>query len=129
MSCLMFDDEEVAGLVPKGESVSVTADGVKTLSTLLNELYALIDTTRLSEGSYAEIRVPSNNQHTIFRYEYMGSSFDIYCSMSLVTTGGAEINTIAIKSTGSTRKSAIGSSVTDESSRVYPSGATVKFYY
>ena len=107
--------------------VEVVADGVKTLATLLNELYVLIDTTRLCEGSCAEIK--STNGNTIlYTYNYIDRYLNIYCSMSVVTSG-AETNTLTLKSTGSTRKSAIGNSVTDESSSVFDSGTTVRFYY
>lgn len=37
--------------IKQGESVSVTADGVKTYATLFNELYALIDSTKLTVKS------------------------------------------------------------------------------
>ncbi len=47
MSCLMFDDEAVAGLIPERGSVSVTADGAKTYGTLLSELYALVDRNKI----------------------------------------------------------------------------------
>lgn len=108
--------------------VEVVADGVKTLSTLLNELYALINTTKLSSASYVEIKSINGNS-TIYNYQYMDTSQSIYCSMSLVTASGGEMNTVTIKSTGSTRKSAVGTTVTDESSSIFDSGTKIRMYY
>lgn len=49
MSTLMKNDKTIAGLVESDRgSVSVTADGTKTLSTLLNELFALIEYDKVS---------------------------------------------------------------------------------
>ena len=53
---------EQINTLKKLESISVTADGVKTYSTLLNELYALIDTSKitvksiLTRGEYIYVR-------------------------------------------------------------------------
>lgn len=46
--------DEVVAKVDRG-SVSVTADGVKTYGTLLNELQALVDYTKVTDYSYLKI--------------------------------------------------------------------------
>ena len=51
MAVLMKNNEMLAALVPSEESVSVTADGSKTFATLLNELQALVDYSKISRNS------------------------------------------------------------------------------
>lgn len=58
----------------ESDSVSVTADGVKTYKTLLNELYALIDNTKLSSTTYIVF------SSSIFRYS---REFDVGYSFFL----------------------------------------------
>ena len=59
MSVLMKNDEMLAALVPSEETVSVTADGVKTASALLNELSAVLDRTKIDGDSYFIFQRPT----------------------------------------------------------------------
>lgn len=49
-NCMLSNGDSVEDVLGKG-SVSVTADGVKTYKALLNELYALVDTSKLTHHS------------------------------------------------------------------------------
>lgn len=63
--CMLSDGiTSVGDLLDKG-SVSVTADGVKTWATLLNELFALIDITKVNDHSYLSMHY-SNGSNPIY---------------------------------------------------------------
>lgn len=73
MSVLMKNEQMIAGLVPSEESVSVTADGVKTYATLLNELQALVNYSKVSSNAVLVTLDPS--EKTIYRLsQYIESS-------------------------------------------------------
>lgn len=62
MPTLMEGTNPIAGLIPDRGSVSVTGNGVKTYATLLNELFATLDLTKVTQHSKV---VYSGNVYTI----------------------------------------------------------------
>ena len=107
-------------------SVSVTADGVKTTSTLLNELYALIDKTKIS---YKSVLVFANNVVSISKIETNQLTF----SVTINSSSNLSCDTYALKSTGSTRISASsntsGTSFNNQSSTAIASGNILAIHY
>lgn len=71
------------------DTVSVTADGVKTYATLLNELYALIDATKISQNSLLVVDFIAYKIVCVFTYttsaEYQFSKATISSGNKLVT--------------------------------------------
>ena len=104
------------------ESVSVTADGVKTISKLLDELYALVDWSLVKPWSILELH------QTAYQF-VLPSNSEYYFSALFVHTGGAEGTTCRVRSNNSTRISGVGSSYVDESSSVFQSGRLITLYY
>jgi hypothetical protein len=70
------DGNDVPIGTPSEDYVEVTADGVKTYGALLNELYALMDVSKLSECSYL------TDGSAILRYVIKGSGFYRFTAMS-----------------------------------------------
>ena len=92
---------ETFDALPSGGSVSVTADGVKTISQVLDELYALIDSTKISENSKMIIEHAASNSEYLDhvyvdpganRYDFSGGNFAIIVGMSVRSSSSMAIN-------------------------------------
>lgn len=109
------------------DSVSVTADGVKTYSALLNELYALVDKDRVSGDSYL-----STDGYNI-PVVYKSSSTIRIVGCMLADVGNTYINGYYLMESNSTLYSwsvkTTGNTVTNSSSSVPTSGTTFTLYY
>lgn len=116
---------EIEGEVNKG-SVTVTADGIKTAQQLLEELYALIDPTKMSENSviyYNDLLVYHLNRFTSTGYHFecitsTSSHFDIY-HFAVQTTSGYR----HIELAGS------GNTIDDKSADILPVSTDIKLVY
>lgn len=114
------------------EYVEVTADGVKTVSTLLNELYALIDRTKIGENS--QLVQISGNDITCFEFARIRSdrinfySIDQADTTTLYTT---EYSVRATNSTGYNWNVGVNgtSSVSNLASVILSSGVKYILYY
>lgn len=121
---------ELHGTLTDTDYVEVTADGVKTYGALLNELYALIDSSKITKESCVKLVV--NNEITYLHITNSGA--DYYSAMSFSTSNsGLLLGTITIKSSGSTYTGsyvAAGTYVLDDySSNVASAGKKIKFVY
>ena len=83
------------------ESVSVNADGVKTTATLLNELWAAADRTKISNDSFIEFDIISNRIICRFVREESGAYSFSNITESTITDTYA--NFFTLKQTDSTR--------------------------
>ena len=112
---------------PLDISVSVTADGVKTYSQLLNELYALVDKDRVSRDSYL-----STGGYNI-PVVYKSSSAIRIVGCMLADAGNTYINGYYLMESNSTLYSwsvkTSGNTVTNSSSSVPTTGTTFTLYY
>lgn len=127
-------DQELTSInskIDKG-SVSVTSDGVKTISTLMNTLYALIDKTKISKDSV----LVEDDQNGDKRYYYCGH----YDSSSIIMTGAINVDTTprivydgyGLRSTGSAYvRTILSNTVTsgNYSTQTPSSGRVYTFYY
>lgn len=128
MSCLMFDDEAVAGLIPEREIVSVTGNGVKTYGTLLSELYALVDMAKITPNSIFELQ-DDVDIFTCFQL-YQKASSRLIFSAPLSYSGSSLVKTVVILPTGSVYSfTTLGGSYTDRSATQLNNGFTFKIYY
>lgn len=114
--------DEVKSLIPGASgSVSVTADGVKTYSALFDELYALIDSTKINSKSALAIddAIAYISYLSAASYGFTRS----FCSTDL------QINSYAITSSGSSYKTGIPGTVSDLSTSVPANGTVIKINY
>ena len=106
------------------ESVSVTTDGVKTMQTLLNELYALIDHTKMSTKAtlqYLDYVYVSTNQIVGSTYQFVSATLynqKIYIQRMTPRAGN---------SSGADTYN--GTTYTNKSTSVPASGNTITIYY
>ena len=116
-----------------GGSVSVTADGVKTYATLLAELYALVDVTKINHRSalwVGDSAIENGNFHVITTKTSTGIAF---ASPSISGSNDASIvSEFKLASTSAYRVARTGSNSTtfnDSSSTVVTSGLKLAIFY
>lgn len=114
--------DEVNSKLAKGE-VSVIADGVKTYTQLLNELYALVDKTKLDGKSYFVGLFGLRATITSIQTSYIGFNITDVSQTALTSS------TFGLKATDSYVYSFNGTTVTDVSSNVVTNGSVLKVVY
>lgn len=107
--------------------VIVTANGVKTARTLLNELFALVDISKVTDTSYIEFE--RDNDRLIFEVSYVGSFAVRYGHFA-----GGQLESLNLNTSESTYiRIDIGAgsdvSYSDKSTDVIENGRTFKLYY
>lgn len=117
--------KEVDGKIDKG-SVSVTADGVKTNATLLNELYALFDWTKVTKDSKI-VRYRSADI-AVYNIRVANSTNGLYDNCGVTNTNTTYIEEVRI-SASSTIHFMNGTTHTDASSSVQSAGTVFTLYY
>lgn len=126
MSVLMKNDEMLAALVPGEESVSVTADGVKTYATLLNELFTLVDFSKVTVRTKLHrtgdeilgLTLLASPSSLIFSFCYTFTANDtMICSMYIASSGSKYMTYN------------FGGSFSDRSNKVPTSGEKITIYY
>ena len=117
-----------------GEYEEVVADGVKTYGQLLNELYALVDTSKLTASTKLVIDVPNVSTYVLAYTTYIKSTNKILFN----TENGSSLNftnvaSIVVASSGSLYQAARiqtnGNVYSDYTSEVVPSSSTIRLYY
>lgn len=101
---------------------TVTADGSKTWTQLLNELYALISSENL-ENTVIEYFDTTNTE--FYQISYYSNAI-IIASYAYVTSSDFEMNTIQLLTSGSKFYRAARAANTDRSSQTPASGSTLK---
>lgn len=107
---------------PVSESVSVTADGVKSYGTLLNELYALVDLTKITNESTI---LNGMDVFTIIRIE---SDLLIY-ELTQFYNQKVAVNEFQLKSSNSSFAAFYDGSYINQSSNIVPNGKVLTLYY
>lgn len=104
----------------------VTADGTKTITTLLSELWALTDYTKVTDTSYIEFFRGSD--WLLFEIGYKGPLAARYGHIT-----GSQLESLSLGSPNSYIRVDIGGtggvSYTDKSQEVLTAGSTFKLYY
>lgn len=106
--------------------VSVTADGVKTVAQLLNDLYTALDLTKLNLDSKF-IRITSTATVSYHIVEYTNST--AYFSYDVVTADHWQILTFILKNNDSAYRQVYDGSKLDKSSEVPANGTIFRIYY
>lgn len=131
-SCVGAINEVASGLATLNAQVnrgfvSVTADGVKTLTTLLNELYALVDRSKVSNESCIlsgvgvfRLSVVSLDM-LVYVFSYSLDNSKIYYETMGVAASGSVLNHWELTTTGTI--------YLDNSSQVPTSGVQFQLYY
>lgn len=109
-----------------GESVSVTANGVKTTAQLLNELYALIDATKVNRNS--KIERTTNTGVVIYDFNYAEANEYYFTSVTVFDTF-VSFDTAVVEASNSKRYEYNGSSIADKTNAVPASGRTITLFY
>lgn len=116
-----------------GESVSVTADGTKTFGQLMNELYALIDKTKITYVANL-YRIPASGVSDMYHVTHYDAT-NIYCSFVNVSSGNLSVSQFTINANASTYINITGASndnsitQNDFTSNAPASGQAFTFYY
>ena len=123
---ILSNGESVENALVRGE-ISVTADGVKTFKTLLNELYLLIDPAKMSDASVFDMG------DAYLRLNYIGADYYEFCSPLIVDVNNTYIRSVHVRSGNNSRsyQATLGStpSNTDLGATIPLAGTIYKIYY
>lgn len=109
------------------ESVSVTADGVKTYSQLLDSLFALIDFSKITENSV--VKISSSTVMQVYTMSVMHPNTDMHL-FRLARSGSQCVETVTVLlPSGSTMGYWTGGTYTNESGNAPASGRVIAFCY
>ena len=116
-----------------GGSVEVVSDGVKTNAQLLNELFALIDITKVNKNSVLEL-IGSGNVNGVFIVNAFSSTQIRVVRTFILNTTEARIAEMRISSTSKYDQALLkldgsASSYSDFASAVEGAGITFRFVY
>lgn len=107
-------------------SVSVTGDGSKTYAQLLNELYALVDLSKISKSSVLQIQSSGGFNNAVLN---TGTSSSLTFTWSYARqNGGSEVRQYLVSSTSGYYQTQ-GSTYSDNSSIVVASGTKLAIEY
>ena len=108
------------------ESVSITADGVKTNAQLLNALNALVDYTKVTAESFV-VRKATGGSQIVYSNQFFDSGYGYY-SFTMVSGTAISVGTVYMAS-NSTYKAVNGNTYSDESATIPSSGTKYTLYY
>jgi len=112
--------------VPIGEIeedvVSVTADGVKTIGTLLNELAVEVNWDNIKDGAYISETLDTTTI-VYTHYRHTSSSATFYYGGS--ASGGARVGSYTVRENNSSAEVSTGTSYSDVTSTQKPTNGTV----
>lgn len=112
------------------ESVSVTGNGSKSYSTLLNELFALIDTSKMRDTSY--LRTDGANQAYIIIAPFTSSTanpLEVMFSRDVIDNQKDRIDLYTVKASGSTFETVAGGTYTNKSNNTVANGIKLTLVY
>ena len=120
--------KEVNGKIPEDAgSVSVNADGTKTIAQLFNELHALIDFTKVSSKSTVEIENQGQTEIESYYCDYYTST-SFHAFRAYDNVGAIHATFILIAQSSSAATGAYNAIATISTS-VPPAGSTITFKY
>ena len=120
--------DEVVGMIPGGSgSVEVVADGVKTRGALLDELYALIDFTKLNAKSVLVAETASGSSYNPL-VMYTAGTYAIF-NGDYVDASGIFSYTYYVKPSASISRNSSAGTIADQSTIVPASGAKYTLIY
>lgn len=124
--------DEVVGLIPTGDYVEVTANGVKTYGVLLNELAAAMDFTKVKGSSYYE-QIDNNNPNASGVYLPVFLNKDnngrVVMTRAQIGSSGERIEAVDIQRNASSATEDNSGSITNKTNTVITSGQIFRFTY
>ena len=109
------------------ESVSVTADGVKTWSQLIDELYSLADISKVENYSVLKLNWSANGYGL---YYFVGKNSGIYqFTFTITEANSIQVNSCLLSQSGSKFITSSNGTRSDISSTVATSGYKLTLYY
>ena len=123
---LATDEESVPIGEIEEDYVEVVADGEKTIATLMGELYALSDMSKLSGKSFLVEKHTSGNNY-VYNIEYFTSINAIFTN-TIISSNTRHIMTLTMASTGS-RIDDYAGNITDYSSSKLSNGTKITLHY
>lgn len=110
----------------QSDYVEVTCDGEKTIATLLNEMFPLIDFTKINEKSAINLQWSSSGIDTFLLSEKTNTNLIFNCSY---VTSNTSLTSLNIKSSNSSAKSSLNGVVSDKSTDVLGRGYKIVLCY
>ncbi len=110
--------------------VEVIADGIKTNSQLFDDLYALVDDTKLKETSKFSERNPSQTEYTVYDYRIHTNNSRITFTYTALSGAAVVVMEADIKLSNSTfTHYKTNGTVTDLGTQVATSGTRYRIIY
>lgn len=109
-----------------GGNVSVTADGVKTWATLLSELYALVDASKIKLNS--KLTVGASGNESIYNLLMIRTS-SLEFAATRISASLIEFDVISVASSSNYSLKVEGQTITYLNTNVPTVGTTIKIYY
>lgn len=117
----------VAPKVDGPDYVEVVADGVKTWSQLIDELYSLADTSKVAKNSALKANWSANDYAL---YRFAGKSSDVYqFTFAITEATNTQVNSFLFAESGSKLITSNNGTRSDISSTVATSGYKLTLYY
>ena len=112
--------------IDKG-SVSVTSNGSKTFAQLFNELFALVDTSKIRKTAYIVYALDAN-RFNIYRFSEKSTTHHVFTYTTMTNEPKSNIWSIYLSS-ASKYYYADGNSYGEASSNTVPNGRSFTLYY
>ena len=128
-NCMMSDGvTSVEDAINRG-SVSVTADGVKNYTQLLNALFAITDKSKITNDSIFVFRYnDSNNTKAYFHITESSNNYLVYARLS-ASSSGTRATEFYLETSSSKYQISTGSTRSDSSTQVPTSGWSFEIFY
>ena len=117
---------EVNDIATGSDTVSVSTDGVKTRSQIFDDLYALIDPSKITFKSF--LTGDSAAGSAVYHVTNISGSVYGFAQIGLSASDLVSVS-VGIKASGSTYYTSTGTTVTDSSSYVMTAGSTFTIHY
>ena len=114
---------EVYGIVTSNDSVSVTGDGVATYTSKLDDLFALIDPSKINERSILKMG------NEVYHTSNIGGSDYQFIGTTISIADGIGGRRIIIKNSGSNFFINLNGTTTDNSNQAVANGSVIKVIY
>ena len=108
--------------------VEVTGNGVKTYAQLFNELYALVDLTKITNYSYLVATIQSGNRQ-LYRLKSITSANTLNYEASMIASGKLCVDVLEIDADSNYSRKIEGQNITYFTTTVVPNGEKYRLYY
>ena len=121
---------EIVAELPAGESVSVTADGVKTMASLLNELFALVDADKINAKSKLEIHYVNGDSQFFEMFAIQNEAASLsFCGIYIGANSTQSLQTFYVHTSNSALTIFNGTTYSSHGADVVTSGQKIRIIY